>query len=83
MGAAILEQDGLSDWVSFRLLKLPKKERREENLYFSCGTVILLTNRSFAKRLPLFCHVPILNISSAVAETKHKIIFIIKVYKIF
>jgi hypothetical protein len=59
------------------LWSFPKKERREEKLYFSCGTV-LPTNRSFGKRLPLFCHVPILNISSAVAETKHKIIFIIK-----
>jgi hypothetical protein len=29
---------GLSDWLSFGLLKLPKKERREENLYFFCGT---------------------------------------------
>jgi hypothetical protein len=60
MGAAILDQDGLSDWLAFGLLKLSKEERRQDGLLDSLVTVVtskrLLTisYRSFGKRLPLF-----------------------------
>jgi hypothetical protein len=82
MAAAILDQDGLSDWLAFGLLKLPKKERRQDGLSDSLVTVFtskrLLTNsyRSFGKRLHLFL--------SCTYFEHHKIIFIInKSIKIF